>query len=158
MTRMNRRQFTASLGAVATLPLLPLPTAAAVSATAQLPPAAYAWAHLYARAQPTMSAAKLAQYLRVDASVAHQLFGKLVSDGVLGAPSALGSASALKPFQQPTAMPTHARDVFQQIRKTADTLVKDDPVVLDADDHTDPMQENPDASPDQHLQEIPSRG
>ena len=151
---MNRRQFTASLGAAATLLLLRLPAAAAATATAELPPAAYAWAHLYARAQPTMSAAKLARYLRIDAPVANQLFSKLITDGVLGTPSALGTASALKPIHNPIK----AGDVFKQIRNAAEKLVKDDPVLLDADHHSDDMQESADASPDQHLQESLARG
>lgn len=156
MTFMNRRQFTASLGAVATLPMLPLPAAAAATATAELPPAAYAWAHLYARAQPTMSAAKLARYLRVEASVANQLFGTLIRDGVLGAPSALGSATALKPMPTPTA--PHANDIFRQIQNATEKLVKDDRVLLDADEQIDHLQESTHASPDQHLQESPARG
>jgi hypothetical protein len=103
-----------------------------------------------------MSAAKLARYMRIEAPVANQLFCKLVSDGVLGTPCAAGSASALKPIAKPTA--SHATGVVRRIQNAAEKLVKDDAVLLDANQHQDDLQESTHASPDQHLQESPARG
>jgi hypothetical protein len=148
---MNRRQFTASLGAVATLPLLPLPLKAATTAPAALPPAAYAWAHFIARAQPSLSAAKLARFLKVDGTVATQLFNQLVRDGVLGAPSAIGTAKALQPMQQPTHTSLATR-----IHSAAKALVKEQPLDLKCA-NTAP-QESADASPDEPVQDSPAQG
>lgn len=147
---MNRRQFAASLGVVAALPLMPLPLKTATVASAELPPAAYAWAHFFARAQPSMSAAKLARFLKVDGSVASQLFNQLITDGVLSAPSAIGTARAVQPVQNPTQT-----SLTQRLQKVAKSLVKDDTSGLECEQAP---QEIADASPHEPVQDCPSEG
>ncbi|MEL7099261.1 MAG: hypothetical protein AAGM84_10575 [Pseudomonadota bacterium] len=140
---MNRREFTASLVGAAALPFVPLPARAAPPA---LPATAYAWAHLIARAQPQVSAAYLARHLRLEAPVARALFGQLVADGVVGAPSALGAARAVKPLPSPSR---------SSLRTALEGLVKDHAPRLDCavDD-----EERPDASPDKPVQSRPEPG
>lgn len=141
---MNRREFTASLAGAMALPLVPLPARAAAAAPA-LPPTAYAWAHLIARAQPSVSAASLARHLRLDAPVARALFGQLVTDGVVGAPTALGTAQALKPLPAPTAPKISINDLANRAAR-----------VLECDDA--PKEDATDASPEEPVQGGPTPG
>jgi len=140
---MNRREFTASLVGAAALPFVPLPARVAPVA---LPPTAYAWAHLIARAQPQVSAAYLARHLRLDAPVARALFGQLVADGVVGAPSALGVARAAQPLPTPAG---------SSLRSSLEALVKDHAPRLELENRE---EESPDASPDEPVQSRPEPG
>lgn len=143
---MNRREFTASLAGAAALPFVPLPAHAAAAARA-LPPTAYAWAHLIARAQPQVSAAYLARHLRLEAPVARALFGQLVADGVVGAPTALGAAQAVNPLASPART---------SLRASLESLVKDPSPRLECADREE--ETTPDASPDEPVQSRPEPG
>lgn len=163
---MNRRQFTASLGAVSGTPALPFTSAQAVIAatvTPIAPPKAYAWAQLIARAQATTSPAKLARLLRVSPDVAQDLFDNQACDGILRTPSAAGIAQASHPLQttghsatMPKAIRTRLGKLMDQTKQAPHDpppLVKsNDPALVCSEtaekDHTDactcePLQESP---------------
>jgi hypothetical protein len=131
---MNRREFTASLGAlsgIASLPVTALPAAAAQASV--VPPAAYAWAKLIVRAQGKADPAVLARLLRLTPQVAQALFDRLIQDGVLRVPAATGIAQATKPLQS-GAHRLPPQPIHQQIRKTWEHLSTDtQPLVKDAD-------------------------
>ena len=75
---MNRREFTASLAALVAAPALPLGLPASVAAAPAVPPGAYAWAQLIARAQNRCSAEMLAQTLNLEPGTARVLFNDMV--------------------------------------------------------------------------------
>lgn len=162
---MNRRQFTASLAALAAVPALPFQALAARAAPVAVPPGAYAWAQLIARAQNGCSPAMLAQQLNLSGAAANQLFRDMVADGVLRAPGAAGVARAVNPIDIPgaprsisTRIADKTRDTLKRMAEQADKppLVKDTPTCLECAD-TAP-EENAHASPDQSVQESPERG
>lgn len=161
---MNRREFTASLAAAAALPVIPLagPAPAAVP-TAVVPPGAYAWAQLIARAQNRCSPAMLARHLHLSADAAGILFEQMVRDGVLRAPTAAGVARAATPLQVPgAARATLGQKLFnmrdrvgldvgdQEEQSNEAPLAKHaQPCLGCADTQT---KEDPHASQNQHLQ------
>lgn len=113
---MNRRQFNASLAALAGAASQPFMTArtamAARAALPAVPPTTYAWAHLIVRAQNNASPAMLARHLNLDKAVADQLFGQLIQDGVLRAPGVAGVARAVAPLD-----PTGGSSTGSTLRK-----------------------------------------
>ncbi len=151
---MNRREFTASLGAAAALPFVPARAVAmAPAASPALPSTAYAWAHLIARAQPSVSPAMLARHLRLDGSVARHLFDQLIRDGILKTPTALGTASAVRPLPQATA----SAGSSDTLHRVARALVKGEEDSLEC--APDPSaEESDDARTDQPVQESPQSG
>jgi len=164
---MNRRQFTASLAALAATPALPLAARAAAPAATALPPGSYLFAELIARAQNTCSPALLAKHLRLDAATARQLFGQLVTDGVIKAPSAAGIAQATRPLPAPTAhiapaarpFPTKPSSPLNTLKNTVqptDPLVKEPDPRLGCDSAQ--TKDTFDASPDKPVQESPQAG
>jgi hypothetical protein len=158
---MNRRQFTASLAALAAAPAIPF--SAARAAPVAIPPGTYAWAQLIARAQNGCSPAMLAQHLRLSAPVADQLFRDMIADGVLRAPGLAGAAQAAHPIE----LPGTTRNITNKLaHKTRDALKRlapeTDPLANPAQPRLgcgETIQEDAaDARPDQSVQESPERG
>ncbi|WP_370400010.1 hypothetical protein [Sulfitobacter sp. JB4-11] len=159
---MNRREFTASLAALAAAPAVPL-AATAAPATAAIPPGAYAWAQLIARAQAQCSPAMLVRHLGLDPAQSNALFAEMVRDNVLRVPGLAGSAQAVKPINATGRMHRPLSDkVTQRLRAALDdpdripTLAKDEPPGLGCAD--DPAEETSDARPDEPLQGRPRQG
>ena len=160
---MNRREFTASLGALsgaAAMPLSALPAAAAASPAVSS--ATYAWAKLIVQAQAKADPAFLARYLKLQPDVAQSLFNTLIRDGVLRATDSAGVAHAVKPLSTVTQRPS-TKAVRQQARKawaqiSADTrpLVKEERPALECGDTVE--KEPADACPSEPIQESPRRG
>lgn len=160
---MNRREFTASLGALsgaAALPLSAVPTAAAASQPVSS--ATYAWAKLIVRAQAKADPAMLARYLKLTPDVAHSLFSALICDGVLRAQGTTAVARAVDP-RQSGLQRSSTRTIQQQTREawskmSADTqpLVKEEPAALECGDTVE--KEAADARPSEPVQESPRRG
>lgn len=116
---MNRREFTASLAALTALPALPVGASAIAPPAAAVPPGAYAWAQLIARAQNRCSPAMLARHLRLGPDAAQALFQQMVRDGVLRAPTLGGLAQAAQPIKMPGAMP---KTIGQKVSTWRDVL------------------------------------
>jgi hypothetical protein len=159
---MNRRQFTASLAALAATPILPFGaiTPAAAAPVAAFPPGAYAWAPLVARAQNKCSPATLAQHLHLDANAATQLFNTMVRDGVLRAPGAVGIAQAANPIDASgtrapsffTKMNSHLEQALKPQTEIAPLVKAEDPALGCGDSIA---KDDPDARTDQPVQESP---
>lgn len=166
---MNRRQFTASLGALSGTAALPLaPAQAAVPAAAALaaPPKVYLWAQLIARAQANTSPAMLARLLWLSPEVAQSVFDNLVRDGVLRTPAVTGIAQAVQPVQAtghsvttPQAIRTRMEKLMEQakqIQQEPQPLVKADAQALEYGETAELDQA--DACPCEPLQESPRCG
>ncbi|WP_299414196.1 hypothetical protein [uncultured Sulfitobacter sp.] len=160
---MNRRQFTASLGALAGAAALPFPALRAATAAAPaVPPTAYAWAHLIVRAQAKASPAMLARQLGLSPEVAQSLFDTLIRDGVLRAPGAAGIAQAAHPLHStghtataPQALRKRMQNLMERA-KSSRPLVKDD--TLDVGCSKTVQEKDHDASTPEYIQESPVRG
>lgn len=158
--RMNRRQFTASLGVAA----LPFPAFSTVAACAPAVPAStYAWAQLIVRAQSKVDPAMLARMLRLSPDVATELFSSLVRNGVLRAPCAAGIAQAVRPIQATgrSAAPSNAlrrtlANTWEHIAQDAKPLVNDIDPALGCRETT--QEETPHAGTSEPLQESPQSG
>ena len=166
---MNRRQFTASLAALAATPALPLAARMPAAAAPAIPPGAYAWAELIAKAQNKCSPDMLAKILHLKPEVAKVLFKDMVVDGVLQAPGTSGIAKPAKPFDTMGFQDNAAQKLKS---KAKDTLER----VLQSEEQSDEARPlvNPDqpglgcegtqpkdqtyASPYQSAQESPERG
>jgi hypothetical protein len=166
---MNRRQFTASLAALAATPALPLAARMPSVAAPAIPPGAYAWAELIAKAQNTCSPDMLAECLHLKPEVAQVLFKDMVVDGVLQTPGTGGISRAIKPFEtsgleQSTTqrLKSKAKDMLN--RATQSEEPRDEPTPLVNQDQpslgcdTQTPKDVADASPDQPAQESPERG
>lgn len=130
---MNRREFTASLAAMVAAPALPLP--ARTAAPAAIPPGAYGWAQLIARAQNRCDPAMLARQLHLSADAAQSLFNQMLRDGVLRAPGLAGVAQAAKPLQVPGAS---APTLTERMSKLHDLISEGEP-----DAHEPPLAKDP---------------
>lgn len=162
---MNRREFTASLAALAATPALPISAIAPAAATpiAAIPPGTYAWAQLIARAQNRCSPAMLARHLHLDDRTAKHLFETMLRDGVLRTPGAVGIARAAKPIDtsgtRTPGLTTKLRSRLKQaLKPQADTppLVKADGPALGCADTI--AEDDTDARTDQPVQESPQAG
>ncbi len=155
---MNRREFTASLAALATTPVLPIGvSAAAVPQSAVVPAGTYAWAQLIARAQNRCSPTMLVRHLRLSEDAAQQLFNEMLRDGVLRAPGAAGVAQAVQPINATGSSETN---ILSKLRNTlpaedqmdaASPMVKDDTAGLGCPETT--AENQTDASETEPLQE-----
>lgn len=160
---MNRREFTASLGALsgaAALPLSVVPAAAAAS-----PPvssATYAWAKLIVRAQAKADPAMLVRYLKLTPDVAHSLFSALIRDGVLRVQRTAAVARALDPLQSGLQRPStstiqqQTREAWAKMSVDTRPLVKEEPAALECADTVE--KEAVDACTSEPVQESPHRG
>lgn len=163
---MNRREFTASLGAVAASTVLPLGALRAAAPSVTIPPATYHWAHLIARARGSVSPDLLARQLRITPHAAEAVFQSLVRDGVIRTPTAAGIAQAVKPMQTTGRTATTRAALkkrlmagcehLQDTRKDTTPLVKDANPTLGCDDTLD--KEAPHASPTEPVQDSPRQG
>ncbi len=162
---MNRREFTTSIAALAATPALPFGafTPATAAPAAALPPGAYAWAQLIARAQNKCSPATLARHLHVDINTATQLFDTMVRDGVLRAPGAVGIAQATNPIDASgiraprltARVRAHLKDALNPPPETAPLVKADDPALGCGDSIA---EDDPDARTDKPVQESPQAG
>lgn len=165
MSVMNRREFTASLAALAAAPALPF-AAPAVATTAPIPAGAYAWAQLIARAQAKCTPAMLARHLSLDPAQAQTLFAQMIRDNVLRAPGLAGSAQAVQPINATGQTQSLTRKLTRNLRKQLDTadrpapLVKDEPPRIGCPSDTADTQaeETPHARPNEPLQKGPRQG
>jgi hypothetical protein len=161
---MNRRQFTASLGAISGAAALPLSAAPAVtSALSPVPAATYSWAQLIVRAQAKTDPAMLARHLKLSPDVAHNLFQTLIRDGILRAPTTAGIAQASKPIQasgqslrahRPTLHQIKA--AWEDIHHDAEPLVNQESPALGCDNSVE--KDCSDACTDEPIQESPQAG
>lgn len=166
---MNRREFTASLAALAAAPLLPLQALAAGQAPTVVPTGAYAWAQLIARAQNTCSPDMLTRQLHVAPDAAQAMFNDMLRDGVLRTPGATGIARAVKPIDATGTSRCLSKRITSKLRDLAEErsleeeerddahpLVKADDPRLGCDKTQ--TKDTDHASPNQHLQESPEQG
>ncbi|WP_298859315.1 hypothetical protein [uncultured Sulfitobacter sp.] len=161
---MNRRQFTASLGALSGAAALPASTL--TSTASALPPvssATYAWAKVIVRAQAKADPAMLARHLKLAPDVAQTLFQTLVRDGVLRASSAAGIARAAHPIptasqtmRLPKTIPREIKAIWDHIRGDDQSLVNQESPAVGCDDTQE--KDCPDARTDQSVQESPQTG
>jgi len=156
---MNRREFTASLAALAATPALPMViSAAAAPQSATVPAGTYAWAQLIARAQNRCSPAMLARHLRLPTDAATALFNEMVRDGVLRAPGIAGVAQAAQPINATGTRAKPLRKLRDLIRPDtqsdkAPPLVKDADLPLECDETA--LKEDHDARETQSVQSRP---
>jgi hypothetical protein len=162
---MNRREFTASLAALAVTPALPLGTisSAAAAPVITFPPGSYAWAELIARAQNKCSPALLARHLKLDATTAEKLFETMIHDGVLRTPSLAGVAQATDPIG---TKGVRAQKLVNKMRRHylhatethsgSSPLVKADDPALGCDQTS--IKDDPNARTDQSIQESSPTG
>ena len=121
---MNRRDFTASLAALAATPAIPFAHAIpAAAATPAVPAGAYAWAQLIARAQDKCSPAMLARHLNLSADVAMTLFNDMLRDGVLRAPGITGVARATAPISTSGTQTTLGNRIVARTKQVFDTPI-----------------------------------
>jgi len=160
---MNRREFTASLGALsgaATLPLSVVPAAAA--ATPAVPSATYAWAKLILQAQAKADPAFMARYLKLQPDVAQSLFKTLIHDGVLRTKGLAGVAHAVELLsagtQRPSIKTAHhqMQKVWAQVSPDTQPLVKEERTTLECGDTA--RKESANARTPEPVQESPRRG
>ena len=126
---MNRRQFNASLGALAAAPLMPaLPASAATAPTALSATAArmYPWAAQYARVHGQASAATLASAFKIPPHIAAEVSAQLVAKGV-ATPAAGATLRAVQPVDwstlqrvQSSAPAQHAPQLKDSLRKLSE--------------------------------------
>lgn len=166
---MNRREFTASLAALATAPLIPIPALAATSTPAVVPAGTYAWAQIIARAQNICSPELLARQLHLTPDVAQVLFNDMLRDGVLRAPGITGIARAAKPIDATGHAQSLTKRITSKLRDLAEAgtnreeprdgmapLVKTDDPSLGCDEPQ--IEDASHASPNKPFQESPQRG
>ncbi len=156
---MKRREFTASLAALAATPAIPLAAPAAAKAPAALPPGAYLWAELIARAQNACSPGMIAKHLRISSTAAERLFNQMLHDGVIKTPGLGGVAQAAKPMQAVGTEHTVLRKAAKEVTnwaedKTASPLVNTEQAGLGCNDATTP-EDPTHASSDQPPEESP---
>ena len=166
---MNRRQFTASLAALAATPALPLAARIPAAAAPAIPPGAYAWAELIAKAQNKCSPDMLAKILHLKPEAAQVLFKDMVVDGVLQSPGTSGIAKAAKPFDT-TGFENNA---VQKLKSKAKEVLERELTSAEQSDEASPLvnadqpglgceetqsEDQIDASPHQPAQESPERG
>ncbi len=159
---MNRREFTASLAAFAAAPTLPIALPAAAATPAALPPGAYLWAELIARAQNACSPSMLANHLSISTTASQQLFNQLLRDGVIKAPSLAGVAQAAKPLQtagaEHTIVGKAAKKVTDWPKNDASApLANTEQAGLGCDD-AENLEDDADASPTKPPEESPQSG
>lgn len=99
---MNRRQFTASLGAALAAPLVPTPVLSRVATPAALPAGSYMWADFIARARGHVDAGFLSRRLDLTPAQANAVMGELAQKGVIQPAGLSGVAQATNPFRYPT--------------------------------------------------------
>ena len=158
---MNRRQFTASLGALTGAAALPLSAAPmAPSALGPVAPATYSWAKLIARAQAKADPAMLARHLKLTPETAHNIYHTLIRDGVLRAPTAAGIAQAARPLEASGQNLRSGKTIHQRIKTALEDLNQDlEPLVnheapaLGCDNNVE--KDRPDARTPKPLQESP---
>ncbi|MGP6088668.1 hypothetical protein [Antarctobacter jejuensis] len=149
---MKRRDFL-SLGAGSAIAVAaPLPRLAMAAPAVRAPRNLFVWAVAMARAGNPISVGTLELALKDPAEQAQALIGRLVSQGVVQAPNALGIARAARPAfsGQITSPKAAARarvdNVRTALRKRADLFAdkaeqeigKDDPEVKEADPVSSP--------------------
>lgn len=158
---MNRRQFTASLGALSGAAVLPVPTLAVPAPPlAAVPTATYSWAKLIVRAQARADPAMLARHLKLTPDVAQNLFQTLIRDGVLRAPAATGVARASQPIQASGGSLQAQKRAHQHIKAAWDDLHHDPQPLVNQESPTLGCDNNvekdcPDARTNEPLQESP---
>lgn len=101
---MKRRNFIRSLAAMLSAPALPATAMIQASATsapasALLTPNLYTWSKTLARKTGKLSADTIASSLNIEMTKASEIFGRLVSNGVIGPTNALGVSQA-RPLTQ----------------------------------------------------------
>lgn len=106
LKQMNRRDFTRGLASLGLLPAMPLPaagaaTTASTAATAMVDKM-YFVGWYTARLNKTCSSDVLMSELRVDGETARAIFRKLVKNGTVGAPDALGVSQTVDPLRRTT--------------------------------------------------------
>ena len=118
---MNRREFTASLAAAMTAPVLPLTAATSSGASAvALPNGTYMWADFIARARGHVDVGFLARRLNLTSAQALQVMQELVRNGAVRSAGFAGLAQATKPFKYPTATNKSATAELWERMKTLD--------------------------------------
>ena len=159
---MNRREFTASLGALAgaaALPAAAVQAAVLPAATPVVPHAAYSWAHLIARARGTVSPALLARQLSLTPDAAQAVFNALVRDGVVRAAGTAGAAQAVTPLQTTGHTATTTQATRKRLQAAWEHVKESRPLVKEAEPAlecgTPPQKDAADACTDQPVQESP---
>lgn len=158
---MNRREFTASLGATLGASALPLPAiGAATGAPAVVSNSVYKWAQLIARAQSGVSPTMLARHLNIPPQAAQTVFKTLLRDGLVKTGGMLGTLQATRPAApSPQVAAKQVQAAWTNLHQSdADTealVIADDPA-LECGQTCKKDRAN--ASPDQSIQESPQSG
>lgn len=138
---MKRREFLSSAGALATLPVLPMPAAAVPAAAAPANALQASWAALFARAHGQATPALIQKWLGVGPAQAQALMSDLLAKNVIAAPVA-GSAASVQPMFPKTGIPG-VRQTSDLLAKTRDVIeyLAEDHNALEAEEHTDDIHE-----------------
>lgn len=120
---MNRREFTRGLASLGLTPALPLPAigagSTATAAATTLVDKMYFVGWYTARMNKTCSPDILISELKVDGQTARAIFKKLIKNGTVTAPDALGVSQTVKPLRHMARKLT--RTAVQTSRATAKT-------------------------------------
>ena len=138
---MNRRQFTARLGAVATLPAIPVKAIASVPvASGAIPPAARFWAIYMSHLHGTCSADALRTMTGVDTVTAQGYLSRMLSDGVLK-PTRFG-ASLVHAHTKPAS---NQKSLKQRLEKFNASKSDEQPELIEQA----PVDDTPEETPEQ---------
>jgi len=134
---MKRRTFLTNLAATAALPMVPLKSLAAAAPTAAAASIEqpYLWASFITRVHNNASPSMLQRLLKLDESVAKQVYSELIKNNVVTSPNAYGISRAVNPYPQPGL--AHMQGQFSsQAVKTSDKSLKLN--TSDTETETDP--------------------
>ncbi len=151
---MKRRTFLTNLAATAALPMVPLKSLAAAAPTAAAASIEqpYLWASFITRVHNNASPSMLQRLLKLDESVAKQVYSELIKNNVVTSPNAYGISRAVNPYPQPGL--AHMQGQFSsQAVKTSDKSLKLN--TSDTETETDPdspaVNQELAASEDEHI-------
>lgn len=149
---MKRREFNAGLIAASAAPGLPLPkatTAAPVAAAANFTAFMYASGAQFARLNGSCSPAMLSERFGLPAEVAGAINARLIKNGILTAPNALGVCQstdkyAPKPGLQESFDSTNSQPATEETKQT----------LRMGDDDSEPEQDLTDVPPHEEIGEL----
>lgn len=119
---MNRREFTKSLAAAATLPLMPLPAMAKPVAAVAPRSIDLMWGAAIARAQNSGNVDMLAKSLKVTPQVAQAVQSHLLKTNVITMGASPGATVAVKPTFAGRSVITKMADTMDRVEEILDAI------------------------------------